>query len=77
MSSIFALSEDSLFSAQEAAPTAPAAGVYARVAVERGIETLDGPPGFTYRVDGPPPAVGERVIVPLGRGDASSPGIVP
>ncbi|MEY3232626.1 MAG: Primosomal protein [Planctomycetota bacterium] len=76
MSSIFALSEDSLFSAQEAAPTAPAAGVYARVAVERGIETLDGPPGFTYRVDGPPPAVGERVIVPLGRGDASSPGIV-
>jgi primosomal protein N' (replication factor Y) len=54
---------------------AAAGAVYVRVAVERGIE-IDwaerGAEGLTYRLDGPlastPPAIGERVEVPLGRG---------
>ncbi len=53
-------------------------GVYLRIAVERGIDALDGPQGLTYCAiaDEPVPALGERVMVPLGRGDRSAPGIV-
>jgi primosomal protein N' (replication factor Y) len=49
----------------------------ARVAVERGIENLSGPAGFTYSYDpANPPRVGQRVLVPLGRGSSHAPGIV-
>jgi primosomal protein N' (replication factor Y) len=67
---------DSLFPIEEPAADAPGAGVYCRVAVERGIDALDGPSGFTYRCDGAIPVVGERVLVPLGRGDKAAPGVV-
>ncbi len=55
-------------------------GTYARVAVERGIDTDLGSEGLTYRAAFPvasaPLAVGERVEVPLGRSGKLAPGIV-
>lgn len=60
---------DSLFGA--AVPVEVPRGVYARVAVERGIDTIGGPQGFTYRCDGEGVegvVRGERVMVPMGRG---------
>lgn len=52
------------------------AGLYADVAIERGIDAS--PTGLTYRVPGRlmPMAVGERVVVPLGRGDKRATGYV-
>ncbi|MBL9000498.1 MAG: primosomal protein N' [Phycisphaerae bacterium] len=68
------MSESSLFSHDK---PAPAYGTFVRVAVERGIDTLDGPDGLTYGIRGPEmPVFGERVIVPLGRGDATASGVV-
>ncbi|MBS0198031.1 MAG: primosomal protein N' [Planctomycetes bacterium] len=49
---------------------------YVRVAVERGIDILDGPDGFTYGCGDPPPRIGEHVMVPLGKGDRPAPGVV-
>jgi primosomal protein N' (replication factor Y) len=56
-------------------PTEAAVG-YARVAVERGIDRY--PEGLTYAVpaDLAGLAPGERVVVPLGRGDATTAGYV-
>lgn len=49
---------------------------YARVAVERGIDNGPGGEGFAYRVEAGQVAVGERVEVPLGRGNKQAAGIV-
>ncbi len=70
---------DSLFE-----PTPIVASRFVRVAVERGIETREGGragDGLTYAAPPldpaePPLAVGERVEVPLGRGDRRAAGIV-
>lgn len=50
-------------------------GVFVRVAVERGVDRDD---GLTYRIEGDAetPAVGERVLVPVGRGDQRVGGVV-
>lgn len=55
---------------------ASAAGPYADVAIERGIDLS--PTGLTYRVPAKLAglAVGERVVVPLGRGDKRASGYV-
>jgi len=65
---------DSLFptSPSDAAP--PATGRYARIAVERGLDSA--PEGLTYASPWPDLEVGERVEVPLGRGDRRTGGIV-
>src|ERR1044071_3316916 len=57
-------------------PALPAGGRYVRVAVERGIEA-GGPDGdgLTYPA-GEDVQVGQRVDVPLGRGDKRASGIV-
>lgn len=56
-------------------PAEPAPESYVRVAVERGF---DAPDGLTYAAPSSMPdlAVGERVIVPLGRGDARTEGYI-
>jgi len=56
----------------------PAQATYVRVAVERGMDRVgDGAPELTYRLDPPLDAeLGQRVEVPLGRGDRRTPGIV-
>ena len=88
--SVFTVSQDSLFPTQatgshcartQGSGDEGLAGwdgaVFARVAVERGVEHLDGPPGFTYLCDAQaPPVVGQRVMVPLGRGGTLAAGIV-
>lgn len=53
----------------------PAPTHFAKVAVERGIDAEKGQEGLTYSVDA---AVrpGDRVVVPLGRGDTPTGGIV-
>jgi primosomal protein N' (replication factor Y) len=48
---------------------------FVRVAVERAIDQAAGD-GLTYRAGPDPPGVGERVEVPLGRGDRRTAGIV-
>lgn len=45
---------------------------YARVAIERGMDRMD---GLTYRVDDPV-KVGQRVLVPVGRGNTPTGGYV-
>ena len=55
--------EGSLFSIQSEATT----GVFARVAVARGIDRLEGDGALTYSCVEPAPVVGELVEVPLGR----------
>jgi len=50
-------------------------GIYVRVVVERGIETGEGARGYTYRCD-VPVRVGDRVRVPLGRGNTPTGGYV-
>lgn len=50
----------------------PDHGVYARVAIERGIDRMG---GLTYRA-APEIKVGQRVSVPVGRGNTSTGGIV-
>lgn len=60
---------------QESAPADPAAGPFADVAIERGIDAS--PTGLTYRV----PThldlrVGHRVVVPLGRGNKKATGYI-
>ncbi|MBI1190468.1 MAG: primosomal protein N' [Tepidisphaera sp.] len=60
------MTDQSLFSAEIEAT----AGVFARVAVARGIERLDGDGALTYRCEGEAPDVGELVRVPLGKGEA-------
>ncbi len=68
----------SLFPGQDAPP--PTSGVFARVAVERGIDAERGQEGLTYRVDAPldapPLVIGERVEVPLGKSGKRTAGIV-
>ncbi|MFA6046870.1 MAG: primosomal protein N' [Phycisphaerales bacterium] len=59
--------DSSLFSSQTEATT----GVFARVAVARGIDRLDGDGSLTYSCTEPAPHVGELVNVPLGKGKAS------
>ncbi|MFN3166888.1 MAG: primosomal protein N' [Phycisphaeraceae bacterium] len=61
---------------QPETPEDAAPGPYADVAIERGIDAS--PTGLTYRVPGGlmPLAVGERVVVPLGRGDKRATGYV-
>ncbi|MDX9910259.1 MAG: primosomal protein N' [Phycisphaerales bacterium] len=49
---------------------------YARVAVERAIEGPGAGEGLTYECTGQTLEVGERVEVPLGRGDRATPGVV-
>jgi primosomal protein N' (replication factor Y) len=70
--------QETLFASEAPRPTTE--GAYARVAVERGIDTDLGSEGLTYRVELPPMAaplsVGERVEVPLGRSGKLAPGIV-
>ncbi len=51
------------------------AGVYVRVVVERGIESGEGAHGYTYRCDAAV-RVGDRVRVPLGRGNTATGGYV-
>ena len=53
----------------------PAGDRFVRVAVERGIDQRGGD-GLTYAAGAEAPAVGERVEVPLGRGDRRAAGIV-
>lgn len=50
----------------------PANAFYARVAIERGIDRMG---GLTYRGE-PEIRVGQRVVVPVGRGNVSTGGIV-
>lgn len=75
------MNQDSLFESPPP-PPAPDAGRFVRVVVERGIEDprAAGPhrsgEGLTYRDPLGDLSVGERVLVPLGRGDASTGGIV-
>ena len=47
--------------------------VFVRVAVERGVDREE---GLTYRADGGSLAVGDRVEVPVGRGDKAVGGVV-
>lgn len=54
-------------------PESAAAAVYLRVAVERGIDGAGD--GLTYRAQDQV-AIGQRVVVPLGRGDKGASGIV-
>lgn len=61
------MSGESLFSSGMEATT----GVFARVAVARGIDRLDGDGALTYRCVSQGPALGELVEVPLGKGKAS------
>lgn len=63
------------FSGKPEAPKAPPAR-YVRVVVERGIDERGGLDGLTYASLDPDIAVGERVEVPLGRGDKPAGGIV-
>jgi primosomal protein N' (replication factor Y) len=65
------VAQGTLFTAPSAQPAC-----YARVAVERGIDRLDGDDALTYRVEGAAPPLGARVRVPLGRGSALAPGFV-
>jgi len=61
---------------QNESPEDAVGGPYADVAIERGIDAS--PTGLTYRVPAKlmPLAVGERVVVPLGRGDKRATGYV-
>jgi primosomal protein N' (replication factor Y) len=77
--------EHALFPSDESdapPPVDPASARFARVAVERGIEHLDpGDDGFTYRLptpdQGQPDAApGDRVTVPLGRGNTPTKGYI-
>ncbi|MBL8762541.1 MAG: primosomal protein N' [Phycisphaerae bacterium] len=54
---------------------APAPTHFAKVAVERGIDAEKGQEGLTYAADAAVRA-GDRVVVPLGRGDTPTGGIV-
>lgn len=65
--------EESLFGAGKSGPT-PA--VLVRVAVERGIADEGPEVGLTYGSEAPDIGIGERVIVPLGRGNKPSGGTV-
>lgn len=58
-----------------AAPDPAAPAFYIRVAVERGIDSQGAGDGLTYRSPAPL-EVGQRVEVPLGRGNQKSAGIV-
>lgn len=60
----------SLFGGEVALPTH-----FAKVAVERGIDAEKGQEGLTYAADAAVRA-GDRVVVPLGRGDTPTGGIV-
>ena len=58
-------------------PDTPTGDRFARVAVERSVESPSIGNGFTYRVpDEIEAAVGQRVEVPLGRGDRTTGGVV-
>lgn len=66
---------DSLFTNPERDPRPPESdGRYARIAVERGLDSA--PEGLTYASPWTDLEVGERVEVPLGRGDRRTGGIV-
>ncbi|MEX2219719.1 MAG: primosomal protein N' [Phycisphaerales bacterium] len=52
------------------------AGRFVRVAVERGIDAEGTGEGLTYRATAADLAVGQRVIVPLGRGNRPTAGII-
>lgn len=65
---------DSLFGSSNSDVAASEPGLYARVAVERGLDTA--PEGLTYASPWEDLQVGERVEVPLGRGDRRTGGIV-
>lgn len=73
-----AASQGALFHAPE--PVIAPGTLFARVAVERGIETDRAAEGLTYRIDpqqaSPPPVIGERVDVPLGKSGKPTPGII-
>ncbi len=73
--------EPALFNTEPESPQAPKDlenARYARVAVERGIEHLDATDdGFTYRLPPETPAApGDRVSVPLGRGNTPTTGVI-
>ena len=67
---------ESLF--QDDATSADLLDRYARVVVERGIDTARSEEGFTYRLSRAVAvvSVGERVLVPFGRGNKAAAGIV-
>lgn len=75
------MTQDSLFDSP-APPSSPTTGRFVRVVVERGIEESRATgsdrsgEGLTYRDPLGDLSVGERVLVPLGRGDTSTGGIV-
>ncbi|MAO19653.1 MAG: primosomal protein N' [Phycisphaerae bacterium] len=56
----------------ESAPTPPSDACYARVAIERGMDRMD---GLTYLADNEV-QLGQRVIVPVGRGNTPTGGYV-
>jgi len=57
-------------------PTPDPPGRYVRVAVERGFAGKDGESSLTYGSDDEEISIGDRVRVPLGRGDTPTPGVV-
>ncbi len=65
-----------LFPQSESEKRAERAGVFVRVAVERGIDAEGAGDGLTYRAGAEPLEVGQRVEVPLGRGNKRASGIV-
>jgi primosomal protein N' (replication factor Y) (superfamily II helicase) len=67
-----------LFSGMEAEPNPELASgeAFARIAVERGLDAPESADGLTYRTGGLQVAVGQRVLVPLGRGNKPVAGIV-
>ncbi len=67
------MSDTFLFQGDERDPTLAEGERYVRVAVERGIDSGDA--GLTYRA-GEDVVVGDRVDVPLGRGDTRTGGFV-
>lgn len=67
---------DGMLFAEHSKPREIAPGGLARVAVERGIDRLDGEPTLLYRSDDIRLAPGMTVEVPLGRGDKLTRGVV-
>ncbi|MEM9020977.1 MAG: DEAD/DEAH box helicase, partial [Planctomycetota bacterium] len=69
------MTETDLFGNPVAPPTPLALGLFADVAIERGIDAS--PTGLTYAVpEGMDLSVGHRVLVPLGRGNKTATGYV-
>lgn len=75
MTHLFTNAPDELFRPAPATPESPL-GPCVRIAVERGIDAPETAEGLTYLAGGLDLHIGQRVEVPLGRGNRPAPGIV-